>query len=336
MSPTSPAPGNALAKQTLFHNHNPSAQPEPDSERHPMKLRIHLEYVHPWPNHIGLFVARAKGWYAEHGWDVDIISDGHDRGNPSDLVAAGEYQVASVRLGELIEYRHTEVPLVGVATFNQCQLPGVFGRKSDGIHRWRDLEGKHVSIPPSPRLTHMVREAVEADGGDFDLLNVTHPEFWEPDMRAIEKGTFDAVFNVLGWEPYQGCTPVEDITFLDFDQVGVAPHHAYFVCFTQEMCEAQPQVVRDFLDATARGYRFAAENPDEAIALAGSPMCNMDPEVLRLSLEHMRPTWFAPSGRWGEIQPELVRSYTQWMIDGGFTTASLEDIEGAVTNDFLP
>lgn len=301
-----------------------------------MLKRVRLEYVHPWPNHIGLFVARAKGWYHQHGWDVDIISDGHERGYPADLVAAGEYDVASVRLGELIEHAHDADPLVGVATFNQSQLPGVFARKSDGITRFRDLEGKRVSIPPTPRLTAMVKEAVEKDGGSFDRVEVIHPEFWEPDMRAIEKGYFDAVFNVLGWEPFQGVTPVEDITFLDFDQVGVAPHHAYFLCFPKSALDNDPAYVRAFLAETARGYQFAVDNPEEAIRLCGSAMCNMEPAVLRQSLDYMAPSWFNASGAWGRIRFDLVESYTQWMISGGFTTASLDDIAGTVTNDFLP
>lgn len=65
-----------------------------------MKLvRIRMEYVHPWPNHAGLFTARAQGFYRQAGLDVDIIADGWERGTPAELVARGEYQFASIRLG---------------------------------------------------------------------------------------------------------------------------------------------------------------------------------------------------------------------------------------------
>ena len=31
----------------------------------------------------------------------------------------------------------------------------------------------------------------------------------------------------------------------------------------------------------------------------------------------------------------VIRSYTQWMVDNGFTTATMDDIDGAWTNDYL-
>ena len=299
------------------------------------RLRAHLEYVHPWPNHIGMFVARAQGWYREAGLDVDLISDGWDRGTPAQLVAAGEYEMAPIRLGELLELRHSELPMVGVATLNQCQMGGIFTLASTGIHRFKDLEGKTVALPTVPRLVQMVKEAVAADGGDFSRINVVHTGLWEGDMRAVEKGYFDAVFSVLGWESMQGVQPFEDGVRLRFDDVHVAPHHSYFLCFSERFCEAEPQVVRDFLDATRRGYEFAARNPQEALNNCGSAMCNIDPAVLRASLDFMAPSWFTQEGQWGVINADLVRSYTQWMIAGDFTTASLEDIDGAVTNRFL-
>ena len=37
--------------------------------------RVMLEYVHPWPNHAGLFLARRNGGFARAGLDVELISD---------------------------------------------------------------------------------------------------------------------------------------------------------------------------------------------------------------------------------------------------------------------
>lgn len=301
-----------------------------------MKLtRMRLEYVNPWPNHAGMFVARHQGWYAEKGLDVDIVWDGWDRGTPVELTIAGEFQFASVRLGELLETRRTKNPFVAVATFNQNQLGGVISLKSKGIASFADLEGKVVSIPPAPRLVEMVRDAMTAAGADLDKVDMRNPRPFEPDIRAVERGRYDAVFNVLGWEAYQGSTPFDEVVQLSFDEVGVTPHHAYFLCVTETMAAEQPQMVRDFVQATARGYDFALAEPEAALEMMSPTMCNVEPEALAASLAYMAPTWHAPSGRWGEIQEPLLYSYTKWMIDGGFCSASLDDIPGAWTNEFL-
>ena len=298
--------------------------------------RIRLEYVVTWPNHAGLFVARKKGWYQEAGLDVDISWDGFDRGTPAQLAAKGEFQFASIRLGELLETRHSDHPFVAVATFNQNQLGGVITLKEKRISRFRDLEGKTVSIPPVKRLIQMVIEAVEKDGGDFSKVKVMDPGVFEPDIRAVEKGKYDAIFNVLGWEAYQGSKPFSEVVQLSFDEVEVTPHHAYFLCVEESYLRSHEDQVRAFLAATSRGYDFARDNQAETVDILASTMCASEADVLEASLKFMAPSWHAPSRRWGEMDAEIVRSYTTWMSEHGFTTASLADVEGAYTNDYLP
>lgn len=300
-----------------------------------MLVRMRLEYVTAWPNHAGMFVARKKGFYADRGFDVDIVWDGWDRGTPVDLTVAGEFQFAAVRLGELLETRSTDNPMRALATFNQNQLGGVISLKSKGISSFADLEGKRVSIPPVPRLTNMVVEAMEAQGADFSKVNVLDPFPYEPDIRSVEKGVYDAVFNVLGWESYQGVSPVSEVVQLSFDDVGVTPHHAYYLCATDSFVEENPGLVRDFVQATALGYEFARDNPQEALEILAPTMCNTDPDILRNSLEFMTPTWFAPNGKWGFMDEDLMRSYAQWMADGGFCDANVDSVAQAHTNEFL-
>lgn len=54
-------------------------------------LKVRLEYVHPWTNHAGFYLARARGLYAERGLDVDFISGDFYRGDPACLVERGEF-----------------------------------------------------------------------------------------------------------------------------------------------------------------------------------------------------------------------------------------------------
>ena len=182
--------------------------------------RVMLEYVHPWPNHAGLFLARRNGGFARAGLDVELISDGYDRGGAPAMLARGEYDVASLRLGHVLQSRSTGVPFVAVATLNQRQLGAVITTPATGISRFADLEGKTVAVPPVARLIHEVREAVAADGGDPTLIRFADPGNWEPDVRSVEQGLYDAVMNVRAWEPFQGNTPLDKVVVLEFGARG--------------------------------------------------------------------------------------------------------------------
>lgn len=102
--------------------------------------RVMLEYVHPWPNHAGLFLARHNGGFARAGLDVELISDGYDRGGAPAMLARGEYDVASLRLGHVLQSRSAGVPFVAVATLNQRQLGSVITTPATGISRFADLD----------------------------------------------------------------------------------------------------------------------------------------------------------------------------------------------------
>ncbi len=323
-----------------------------------MKLiRMHLDYLHPWPNQIGFFIARYKGWYRAAGWDVDLISDGWERGTAGEKVARGEYHIGLVRLGELLETSHKEHPLLGCAVLNQRALEGLITLKSKGINRFKDLEGRTVAMPTThpgydqgsviletelenyptvPRMLEMFKQAVEADGGDFSKVKIVQTHLWEADIRAIEKGYVDAIASVPGWESEQGVAPEEEVVRMRFDDVGVAPHHSYFISFEKEYARNNPDFVKKFLQISARGFKYAYENPERAIKEYGTVMWNVDPAVIARSLKYMSRSWFDKSGKWGAINYDLVKSYAQWMIDGDFTTASLDDIALTITDQMLP
>jgi ABC-type nitrate/sulfonate/bicarbonate transport systems, periplasmic components len=297
--------------------------------------RLRLEYVHPWPNHAGLFLARARGLFAQRGLDVDLISDGTDRGDAATLLARGEYDVASLRLGQVLESRASGVPFVAVATLNQRQLGAVITTPATGITRFADLEGHSVAIPPVNRLVRALEQAVTADGGDFTQVTVADPGIWEPDIRSVEQGLYDAIINVRAWEPFQGNTPPEEAVVIDFDSVGVAPHHSYFLSVREETLGRNPEMVRAFLAGADAGYHATLDDEDAAVAAMSVPMCHIDPEVLRASVRAIRDSWFTVDGRWGEIQGDLVGSYTQWMLEGGFFDAPVGSAQGSWTNAFL-
>ena len=305
-------------------------------------LKVRLEYVHPWTNHAGFYLARARGLYAERGLDVDFISGDFYRGDPACLVERGEVDIALVRLNQLLVHQQGESSLTSCAVMNQCQIGGIITNKASGIRRFRDLEGKRVCIPMGvARLYTELQQAVEKDGGDFSTLSTIDPGQWEPDIRSVERGKCDAFINVAWWEPYQGSGDFNDLVVLPFDDVEVAPHHSYYVSARHDLIERNPQMVRDFLAATAQGYRMAIDDPQAAVEALQPALCHIDPDVLAASLAAVAPSWLDADGDWGTADMGMVRGYTEWMAANGHLSVPLEralaSIDGGcVTNALLP
>ncbi|MCH4249560.1 MAG: ABC transporter substrate-binding protein [Microbacteriaceae bacterium] len=305
--------------------------------------RVRLEYVHPWSNHAGLYLARADGLYADRGMDVEFTAGDSFRGDPATLLDRGECDIAFMRLIDLVRHQHgSEHRLVSVGVLNQRQIGGVVTRRSTGITRLRELEGHRVCIPlGTKRLLTELREAVETDGGDFTKVEIVPPGTWEPDMRDVEKGRFDAFVSVAAWEPYVGSTPPAEVVILDLDAVSKARHHSFFLAVRRETLERTPQAVRAFLEATDAGYHAAASDPDRAVEALQPAAANYDPETLRTSLTVLAPTWFDAAGRWGAADSAKVSGYLEWLISRGHLGVDPEEAReavaaGCVTNEYLP
>ena len=179
------------------------------------------------------------------------------------------------------------------------------------------------------------------DGGDFSKVHAIDPGEWEPDIRSVERGKFDAFINVAWWEPYQGSEPFDQIVTLPFDSIEVAPHHSYYVCVRREFLDRNPVLVRNFMAATAQGYELVPGNKQAAVDALQPALCHIDPDVLAASLDAVLPSWFDRDGHWGTAELNIVCSYTRWMGEHGHLSVPLDQAlrsidGGCVTNAFLP
>ena len=160
-------------------------------------------------------------------------------------------------------------------------------------------------------------------------------------MRAIERGDFEAVINVPWWEAFQGPQPFDQVVTLAFDDVDAVKHPSYYVAVRREMLDRQPNLVRNFMRATAEGYRMVKEDPEEAVRVMQTPMRYIAPYVLRAAINATMPTWFDDNGYWGTADLGLIREYTKWMDKAGHLSVPLDDAlasldGGCITNAFLP
>jgi ABC-type nitrate/sulfonate/bicarbonate transport system substrate-binding protein len=96
-----------------------------------------------------------------------------------------------------------------------------------------------------------------------------------------------------------------------------------------------PELVRSFMDATAKGYEFAIGNPAEAadILLEYAPESN--PDLVRRSQDWLSSQYQADAARWGEQELSIWQGYADWMANRDLLSRQI-DAEEAFTNEFLP
>lgn len=299
------------------------------------RLRVMLEYFHPWTNDAGFYAAAAAGHFQAVDLDVEIVVGDPLRGDALAHVARGEADFALCPSNRLLARRDRGEPLVGVAAVNHRGLETIQTVTGTGIARLRDLEGRRVSLNPTPRGIALVREMVLRDGGDADAVIILDSGVRELSVDDIAAGETDATFGgYWAWDALFGGLEQSRRLSWHADEAAGLRYHSYVLAARESLLHSSPEVVRRFLQATARGYRDAAGDHGATLAALERVIPYFPREILRRSLELIAPTWFH-EGRWGEQRTELLQGYARWLAESD-VIGSAEVWREAFSNELLP
>jgi len=303
----------------------------------PRRLRVILEYFHPWPNSAGFYVARERGWYAEAGLDVELATYDPGRGDSLAYLARGEADFAVFPANRLLVRREAGEQVLGVAAINHRAMETIASVAGRGVQRPRDLAGRRLAMNPTPRGLAMVRHLVAADGGDPDAVAIVDAGSRELSFAEIDEGSVaDASFgSYWAWEMVRDSFPEQRRVVWPVDTIGAPKYHSYLLGTTEDFAEFETEDVQAFLAATERGFHDAARDQEYAFSVLEKVIPYFDRQALRDSLRLIAPTWFDADGDWGRHSEELMRGYAGWLAENGVLRGADAWI-GATTNALLP
>ncbi|MGY4533131.1 putative hydroxymethylpyrimidine transport system substrate-binding protein [Pseudomonas sp. TE3786] len=299
-------------------------------------VRVMLEYFHPWPNSAGFYLARERGWYQEVGLDVELVVHDPFRGDTLEHLLNGAADFGVFPSNRLLVRRGLSQPLQGIAAINHGGLESIQTLTDSGIRRPRDLAGKRLALNPTPRGLAMVRHLVSNDGGDPDAVILVDSGVRELRPDQLAAGVADASFG--GYWAWEALMPssidAARRVVLPVDSIGAPAYHSYLLGAHEQTLAAKPQVVRDFLAATAKGFLAAAQDPSSALNAYENVTPYFPAELLSASLHTIAPSWLH-EGRWGEQREPLLQGYAQWLHQYGVLD-NPQVWRGATSNAFLP
>lgn len=300
-------------------------------------LRVMLDYIHPWPNAAGFYVARERGWYRDAGLDVELTTYDHQRGDTLDHIARSEVTFGVFPSNRLLVRRERREPLVGVAAINQTGLETIQAIRASGIERPRDLAGRRIAYGPTPRGRAMVSHLVRADGGDPSQVITIDSEHNELTPEYLLASGADALFGGYWcWDVLTDGAPDDELITWPVSEIGAPAYHSYLLGTQEWTVERNHELVRAFVDATARGFRAAAEDQEEAVAILHRAIPYEPRWRLARSLELVATSWFH-NGAWGiQREQDLIAGYARWLAEYGVLTDPDAASTGATTNELLP
>ena len=301
------------------------------------KITFCLDWT-PNTNHTGIYAAQAQGWYEEAGLEVDIVQPPEN--GAAHMCASGEAQFAIEAQDTMAASLALDEPLgiTAVAGLIQHNTSGIMSRAGDGIDTPKGLTGRTYSTWDSPIELAMLKNVVDADGGDFDKVKLIPNDITDEPAALSAKQT-DAVWVFEGWSKVNAQVSGVDVDYFAFSDID--PTFDYYtpvIIANNDFLAEDPEAAKAFLAATARGYQFAVENPEEAadMLIAGDNTGSLAEaeELVKASQKFLSPLYIDDADRWGVIDAARWNGFYKWLYENELCAKDLTDI--GFSNEYLP
>lgn len=216
------------------------------------------------PYHTPIFVAKAKGFYAEEGINLAIL----ECTNPSDvteIVGKKNVDLGLKAMIHTIAAKDRNIDLTSFGTLLDEPPTGLIALKSSGISEFKDIVGKKVGY-----IGHfgkvMVDDLAKQAGIDPNSYETVRVGMNVAD--AIRRGVIDTGIGFINFQKVEleeMCG--EEVVMLRIDELadlGCCCFCSVLYIAHDDVLKEQPEMIKAFMRATRRGTDYTIENPDEA------------------------------------------------------------------------
>jgi ABC-type nitrate/sulfonate/bicarbonate transport system substrate-binding protein len=310
----------------------------------PTTVKLALDWT-PNTNHTGIYVAQQSGYYRQHNLNVDLVPYGSTA--PESLVATGQAQFAVSFEENVAIDRAAGMPIVSIASVIQHDTSEMAVLESSGITRPAQFVGKRFASSGDPAEQTVIDLMEVNDGATSVGYHSTTVQ--NADVSALVSGQFDFVWIYQGVEGIQAQDAGIKLRTFSLEQYGVPDFYSPVLITSESMIQQHPDIVRDFVAATAQGYTYATQHPSQAVdqLMQGAKAQGgtlFDGRPVALDSQNYQSQHYAEGAKcWGTQSlltwtgfPQLLYRAGALADANGKPLASPPNYSAMFTNQFLP
>ena len=229
-------------------------------------IKFSLDFKFEGPS-APFLVAIDKGYFKAEGLDVTIDTAAGSL-EPINRVASGTYDMGFGDINSLIKFRDANPATPIKAVFMVYNKPAfsIVGRKSRGVEKPKDLEGKTLGAPAPDGAYAQWKIFVQANGIDASKVKIENVGFpvREPMLQsgqvdAITGFSFSSFINLKSMN-----VPVDDIVVMLMADYGVNLY-GNTIIVNPKFAAEKPDAVKGFLRAFVKGLKDTVKDPSTGV-----------------------------------------------------------------------
>jgi NitT/TauT family transport system substrate-binding protein len=237
----------------------------PSDARADDDVRLRLNWMY-YGSHAGFALGKDKGYYKEHGINLDIRS-GNGSGSAHRLVANGDSTFSYGSCASMTNLAAQGAPLISVAVIDAMGTEAIIVRPDAGVKAIGDLKGKALLTTANAGVNTFFPLVLKNAGlaeSDVTITNVPDGALVSSYLQSA--GGAVGILGGLDDKPAEikangGADPVA-FPYSDYgvNQVG------YCIVAHKDTVAKNPDLVKRFVAATIAAYKETEKNPDAAVA----------------------------------------------------------------------
>jgi putative hydroxymethylpyrimidine transport system substrate-binding protein len=296
-----------------------------DAAAEPFSLTLDF---YPNPDHAGIYMAQKRGYFEDAGLDVTIQTPS-DPAAPIKQVAAGRTDLAISYEPEVLLAHERGLDVLAVGAIVDTPLTSMIWLEKSGIGGIAGLEGKTIAtagIPYQDAYLETILARADLTPGDVKTVNVGYGL-----LPALVGGRAQAMLggfrNVEGVDlRLRGKNPV----VTPVDRLGVPTYDELVLVANRGELEQDPEAIRLFLGALARGTAAAAENRTATTDALLEANSDLDRRLTEAEVVATLPLL----SRSGRMDPAKWTEFIAWMNENGQISSRPRPAE-VLTNEYL-
>ena len=315
------------------NKNNSTATTDKGSKKDLKEVKFVLDWT-PNTNHTGIYVADALGYYEEEGLKISIAQPPEDGAEA--LVASGkaDFGVSFQDVLAAAFANETPLPITSVCAVIDHNTSGIISLKDKNITRPKDMENHNYATWDNPVEQAILKNVIQKDGGNPDLVEFI-PSTATDAISAIQTN-IDTVWVYYAWDGIAAQVKEVPTNYFPFKDINpVFDYYSPVIIANNSLLEKDPDMVKAFLRATVKGYRYAMENPDKAAEILCKANPELDKDLVLASQKWLTDQYQGDAKSFGFIDQDRWDSFYQWLADEGLIKNPIAKGHG-FTNDFLP
>ena len=284
-------------------------------------------------NHVGIYVAKEKGYFAEEGLEVEIVQSSDMNfvemvgSDAAQFGICGQEQLTLARTGG-------NVPVVAIGAILQHNTSGFASPADRNITSPKDFEGKIYSGWGTALEEKFVANVMEKSGGDFSKVEMRM--MGATDFFASMETEADFAWIYYGWDGIGAEVkdyPIHFILLQDIDPM--MDFYSPIFISNEKTISEDPEVVAGFMKAVSKGYADAVADVEGSCDLLLKYTPETDREHAIKSVEYLSAYFLDEEGKFGVMKESVWQNFSKWMLDNQLLDKAL-DVSKSYTNEFLP